>query len=452
MRAGWILPAYVWIPRWAAQGSHESERVSVLSGAATPLPMSMAAAYGPTPIRTPTSMAPTMPHIQDVTVRNYRALKDITLKGLQPLNVVLGPNGCGKSTLFDAFGFLSDCLTIGARKAVEPRGRIEELRSRGSKDPIVIELKYRESPRKPLVTYHLAVDEDSSGRAVVVREFLRWKRGSYGRPFNFLDIHNGSGTVISGELPEESDERRPVVLDDPTRPAIATLGQLAENPRIASLRRFISGWYLSYFVPDQARGLPEAGPQERLSRTGENLANVIQYLDEQHPEVLASILTRLRERIPGLDDVRAERTIDGRLVLRFKDGPFRDPFLSRFVSDGTLKMFAYLVLLMDPAPPPLLCVEEPENGLHPKLLGVLAEEFRLHASGRGSGAQVLVSSHSPYFVDALRPEELWVMQREKGGYASVVRSDRLSGIPEFMLHGASLGDLWFEDQFRRGNP
>jgi len=401
-----------------------------------------------------------MAHIQDLTIRNFRVLKDVTIKGMQPMNVVLGPNGCGKSTLFDALGFVGECLTLGVRKALEPRGKLSELRSRDSTGPVEVELRYRESeldaPRPtPLITYHLSIDE-IDGKAQVVREFLRWRRGSHGQPFNFLDVTNGRGVVITGEMPEKDDARQPVELDDPTHPAIATLGQLAVNPRVASLRRFISSWYLSYFIPDRARGIPEAGAHEHLSRTGENLPNVVQYLDENYVGVLDAILERMSQRIPGLEKVTSERTIDGRLVLRFKDGPFDDPFLSRFVSDGTLKMFGYLVMLMDPEPPALLCVEEPENGLHPKLLQVLAEEFRAHAEGAFSKqknrTQVLVSSHSPYFIDALRPEELWVMARDENGYASVVRSDRLKGIPEFIEEGASLGSLWFEEQFRRGNP
>ncbi len=401
-----------------------------------------------------------MPHIQDLTVKKYRVLHNVTLKGLQPFNVVLGPNGCGKSTLFDALGFLGECLTVGVRNALEPRGRLAELRSRGESGPLVIELKYRESEfgvpqkkRTPLITYYLEIDENQ-GRPIIVREFLRWTRGSGGKPFKFLDITRGEGTVITGAMPEQTDQRQPVTLDDVTMPAISALGQLAENPRVASLRRFIGSWYLSYFVPDQARQVPVAGAQEHLSRTGENLPNVVQYLSELHPGVLREILSRMAERIPGLEKVTSEQTIDERLVLRFKDGPFRDPFLSKYVSDGTLKMFAYLVMLMDPEPPALLCVEEPENGLHPRLLDVLAEEFRAHAQGEfgSQRTQVLVSSHSPYFIDALQPKELWVMERSQDGFATVARSDRLQGVPEFIQEGASLGSLWFEGQFRRGNP
>ena len=402
-----------------------------------------------------------MAHIQDLTIRNYRVLRDVTFEGMQPVNVVLGPNGCGKSTVFDAIGFVSDCLSGGVKSAVQGRGgRLGDLRSRETSGPIEFEVRYRESEigaRKPspIITYHLSVDE-FKGRPQVVREYLRWRRGSHGKPFNFLDVANAEGEVVTGEVPEQDDERSPVKLDDPTRPAIATLGQLAENPRVASLRRFISSWYLSYFIPDRARGIPEAGSQEHLSRTGENLPNVIQYLDESHQGVLTDILKRMSRRIPGLERVTSERTIDGRLVLRFKDGPFEDPFLSRFVSDGTLKMFAYLVLLMDPEPPSLLCVEEPENGLHPQLLRVLAEELRGHANGAfspsGRRTQVAVSSHSPYLVDALHPQEVWVMERDKDGFATVERADRLTGVPEFVQEGAVLGSLWFEGQFRRGNP
>jgi predicted ATPase len=150
------------------------------------------------------------------------------------------------------------------------------------------------------------------------------------------------------------------------------LGQLAESPRVASLCRYIEGWFLSNFLPDLARQVPEAGAKEHLSRTGGSLANVVHYLAEEHPGILESILDRVASRIPGLQKAEPKRALDSWLVLRFKDGPFEHPFLAKFVSDGTIRMFAYLVLLSDPDP--LLCIEESENGLHPRLLLFLAGE------------------------------------------------------------------------------
>jgi len=384
--------------------------------------------------------------IEYLKVENYRALKQVELKNITPLTVLLGPNGSGKSTIFDVFAFLSECFESGLRRAWDRRGRAKELKTRGSDGPVVIEIKYKE-PEFPVITYHLAVDEHR-GAPVVVEEWLQWRRGKNGKPFRFLDYREGQGRAISGELPDEQDTRLEIPLKSPDLIAANALGQFADHPRVAALRDFITGWYVSYFSVDDTRGQPEAGPQERLSRTGDNIANVIQYLAEQHSDRLEHIFEVLRTRVPRVERVLAEVMPDSRLLLQIKDAPFEHPVLARFASDGTLKMLAYLVLLYDPDPPSFIGIEEPENFLHPRLLAELAEECRA-ASERG---QLLVTTHSPLFVNALRPEEVRVLYRDEAGYTQTVRAVDIQGIPEFMDAGASLGHLWLEGRFGMGDP
>lgn len=384
--------------------------------------------------------------IEYLKVQNFRALREVEFKDLTPLTVLLGPNGSGKSTVFDVFAFLAECFELGLRRAWDKRGRAKELRTRGADGPVTIEIKYRE-PGFPLITYHLAVDERAGG-PVVVEEWLRWKRGSHGQPFRFLDYREGKGKAVSGEQPDEQDTR----IDNPLKSAdllaVNALGQFAEHPRVAALRDFITGWYVSYLSADSARGQPEAGPQERMTRTGDNLANVIQYLAEQHGDRLEHIFDVLRRRVPRIERVRAETMPDGRLLLQIKDAPFSHPVLAKFASDGTLKMLAYLVLLYDPTPPPFIGIEEPENFLHPRLLPELAEECRA-ASAR---TQLLVTTHSPFFLNGLRTDEVRVLWRDEQGYTHSARATDLPGVNEFVEQGALLGQLWMEGQLGVGDP
>ena len=393
------------------------------------------------------SSPPGLPRIERLKVQNFRALRNVEFKDLKPMTALLGPNGSGKSTIFDVFAFLADCFQRGLRPAWDKRGRGRELKSRGTQDPVMIEIKYRERPRRPLITYHLAVDE-RNGVPRVVEEWLSWRRGQRGKPFRFLDYRGGQGRAVSGEDPDESAERVEIPLNAPDLLAVNALGQFADHPRVAALRDFITGWHVSYLSSDSARGQPEAGPQERLSRSGDNLANVIQYLAEQHHERLERIFRVLRERVPRIERVLAETMPDGRLLLQFKDAPFSRPVMARFASDGTLKMLAYLVLLYDPDPPPFIGIEEPENFLHPRLLPGLAEECRA-ASER---TQLLVTTHSPFFLNALRPDEVRVLWRDENGYTHSERAVDRSGVPEFMAAGALLGDLWMEGHFGVGDP
>lgn len=393
--------------------------------------------------------------LKSVTIRNFKALQNIHLKNIPNFIVLVGANGTGKSTLFDVFGFLRDALTGNVRQALDARGRFSEVVTRGhEKESILVELQVGLSiaGRPRLVTYHLEIGVED-GRPVVLHEFLRYKRGRYGAPFKFLDFHKGSGFAIRNEedfaKPDEELEREEQQLESPDILAIKGLGQFQRFKAASALRQLLENWHVSDFHISAARGRKEAtGVVEHLSETGENLPRVAQYLHEHHPEVFSSILQRMKWRVPGISGVEPELTQDGYLILRFRDGTFKTPFLDRYVSDGTIKMFAYLVLLHDPKPHPLLCIEEPENQLYPTLMGELAEEFRDYAQ---RGGQVMVSTHSPDLLNAARLEEvLWLVKKD--GLTEIRRAQDDAQVRRYMEQGDKMGYLWKQGFFTGADP
>lgn len=407
-----------------------------------------------------------MAHIEGLTIRRYRALLDVTLgmtfehqknEPLPRMVAVIGPNGSGKSTLMDALGFLSDCMRSGVDEACDAphRGGFQRLRTRGESGPIEFEIYYREEPESRPISYSLSIDLDGNGRPCVVAERLRQRRKGQprGRPFSFLDLKNGSGLAWAGNAAsdQEVDQKKEVQLEDNQKLGIVTLGNLAEHPRIVAFREFLERWYLSYFVPDLARTLPMAGVQKHLDREGRNLANYLQYFEREHRASLQDVLDRVAKRIPGIKKIQTDRSADGRLLIQFNDRGYKDPFYAQDMSDGTLKMLAYLLLLEDPEPAPLIGIEEPENGLHHQLLAPLAHEMRSKARKPG-GPQVLVTTHANYFVDALRPKEVFVLSRQPTGHSKILRAADDPVVVGMVEDGLPLGSLWYSNHLGGGNP
>lgn len=424
-----------------------------------------------------------MAGIEGLRIKNYRALKDITLgklwntqnrDSLTPMTAVIGKNGVGKSTLFDAFGFLSDCLKGGVEEACDVRGRggFERLRSQGQEGSIEFQIYYKEDYNSRPITYELAIDLDTDNRPYVKKERLRQRRKGQktGWPCSFLILDEGKGIVWKGEeegkqveegqdhfdllkliekiqreADEESKETELVELNDKRKLGIATLGSLKQHPRISLFRRFIEGWYLSYFTPDAARSLPLAGPQKHLNIHGDNLGNVVQFMEREHSKKFQNILNSISRKIPGIEKISTEKSPDNRLLLKFNDRGFQDPFYVQQMSDGTLKVFAYLLLLEDPSPPPFICIEEPENGLYHKLLETLAQEFRKHATGQRGRSQIFITTHQPYFVDALQPEEVWILEKGDDGFSRIKRASDNPLIKNLVSEGLPLGSLWYSD-------
>ena len=393
--------------------------------------------------------------IERIRIRNFRAFRKVEMQDIPRLAVLVGANGTGKSSLFSVFGFLRDAMDANVRTALAKLGGsrgFHEVRSRNSDGPIEIEVAYRIQPGPPLISYGISINLDRSGKPVVEREILRYRRGQHGAPWHFLDFKQGKGYAVTNEITEVKTaaelEREEQTLKSPDLLAIKGLAQFERFPAVVALGNLIEHWHVSDFHISRARAEPEAGYAEHLSREGENLALVIEYLHDNHPNVFSTIKNALQNRVPGITHVESRQTEEGRVLLKFQDGAFADPFLARHVSDGTIKMLAYLTLLHDPDPHPLLCVEEPENQLYPSLLEELAEEFRSYAQ---RGGQVLISTHSPGFLNAAQLEEVFWLQKQ-GGYTTIHRASDNAQMKAYMDDGDQMGQLWKQGFFTGADP
>jgi predicted ATPase len=392
--------------------------------------------------------------IVSIKITNYRMFKNIHIRDIPPFCVIIGANGTGKSTLFDIFGFLRDALKNNIRQALQIRGGYKEVITRGQeKEDIEIELQFRMkiSDTERLVTYILRIGQEEN-RPMIKREILRYKRGEHGAPFHFLDFQRGQGYAITNEedfsKPDKELDREEQKLESNDILALKGLGQFQRFKAATAFRSLIENWHISDFHISEARGSKEISYAEHLSPTGDNMATVAQYIYQQYPQIFQQILERMKQRVPGISSVEAKETEDGRLILRFQDQAFKDPFIDRYVSDGTMKMFAYLILLFDPNPHPLLCVEEPENQLYPTLLKELAEEFA-HYSYRGG--QVFVSSHSPDFINAVPLASIfWLIKSQ--GITQIHRATDSEILKNLVAEGDLPGYLWNQGWFKGVAP
>lgn len=392
--------------------------------------------------------------IEALRIKNFKAFQNVEIQDIPAFCVVVGANGAGKTTLFNVFDFLKDALSTNVNEALAKQGGsrgYHEVKSRASEGSIEFELKFRDKPSSPLMTYFLKINE-RQGKAYVEREILKYRRGNTGQSWHFLDFSDGHGVAVVNELDWLSDEHplktEAQSLKSPDILAVKGLAQFEKFPAVVALGNLIENWHVSDFNISKARSEQEAGYTEHLSKDSENLSLVIQYLYQFHHNIFQQIIHKIKHRVPGISKVEAKTTEEGRVLLKFQDGAFEDPFLARYVSDGTIKMLAYLTLLYDPNPHPLLCIEEPENQLYPRLLAELAEEFRAYSK---RGGQVFVSTHSPDFLNAVELNEVFWMVKNKG-YTEIKRASDDAQISAYMAEGDQMGYLWKQGFFHGVDP
>ncbi len=404
-----------------------------------------------------------MSRLLGIRIQNFKsfenlALGQVTYASGDPLPrfaCFIGPNGSGKSSLLDAFGFIADCLLEGVEAACDKphRGGFERLRTQGSTEPLSFELFFEDDDAARPIVYDFQVDL-RKGVPVVIVENLRQRRRNQtrGKPYYFLKLSRGVGKAWKGDFVSGEDKAIPIKLVDLNRLGLTTLGNLAEHPRIVRLREYVEQWYLSYFVPNAARVQPPAGAQRWLDREGANIANVLQYFERTYKSEFKGIVAQVTKSIPGLKGLKIEVSEDKRLLLKFNESGYQDPFYQQSMSDGTLKMLAYAVLLADPAPRPFIGIEEPENGLYIELIEHLARQFSTHTRSEDAPTQLFVTTHLPYFVDALDPKQVWIMRKDASGHSIPKRVADLPGVRELSQQGVPLGAQWYSHHFESREP
>ncbi len=405
-----------------------------------------------------------MGKIEGVSIKNFGPLKDIVMGkthskqdavALNNVTAIIGPSGNGKSTLADAFGFLADCLELGVEAACDEknRGGFQQIRSQGGVEPISFELYYRESSNTRPITYELMIDEDTTGRPYVKEERLRQRVEKRDWPLSFLYLQNGKGYAYEGKEGGADDEGRSVKgekvdveLADIRKLGIVTLGAMKQYERIEKFLNFLKSWYLCYFSPDAARNIQTVAPQPYLNRTGSNINNVAQYMYRENKKEFSKVLADIQTKLPNIEKIEPVKFENGQMMLKFWEKGFKEAFYSQKMSDGTLKLFAYYLLLHERSPRQLVFIEEPENGLYHQYLKLLADEM-IQSVGTGFSKQLFVTTHSPFFVNALSPDNVWVLTKGEDGFSTVKRASEYEFVKELSEEGVELGDMWYSHYF-----
>ncbi|SHJ26619.1 Predicted ATPase [Hymenobacter daecheongensis DSM 21074] len=402
-----------------------------------------------------------VPRLTYLRIRNYRALHDLELRDLTPLTVLVGPNGSGKSTVLDALAFLAEAVSGNLQQAWEKRNRFVGMRTRGQEGPIEFEVGVKLSKAGANLRYYCAFDEKGGSVSLVDERLEAFGLDNSNRSeviFSMIKPVNEKRNAIqiksSKKHSTQTGEEYFVIEENETNPTVkqpflslVRMVKIPYNNQVKGVVDTIRSYrYIS--LTDNHKGYSDEGPREKLSSSGDNLPNVLYYLHLKHPRVLETIITELRRQIPNLAEVLTEVTSDERLLLRFRDAPFAKPLPAQYMSDGTLRLTALLTLLHEPDAAGLLGLEEPENELHPRLLPRLAEALLQATEKR----QLLVATHSPTLLNALEPEQVWILHRAADGYTQATRIADMPDIVAMVEEGSPLGYLWTRNFFEVGDP
>jgi predicted ATPase len=379
-----------------------------------------------------------------IEIENFRSLKAIDLE-LTPLTVLIGPNGGGKSNFLDVFELLSEGSKGFLSDAIAKRGGFDSIRFRGAKeDKIFFKLEYppigvfKEEQKN--ISYKIQLRSVGTGVSIPFEQLARDPFPPHTSPLYLVNRHQGQITFLNKELGEKDQVKQ---LESESELAIQQIKDENTYPTPYKLLRQIQEW-MFYNPIDVGFNAPIRSPQltrsgTRLLTSGENLTSVLYVIQQQYPSVWDEICELLQIVYPEFRYMTfPPEGGDGKIVLRWWESPFEKSnsgFSANLLSDGTLRLLSLIAILKNPNPPPLVCIDEPEVGLHPdwiKLVGELLDEA-------GTRMQLIVVTHSPDLISKIKPSNIVIVEKEDGA-TLLERLDEKE--LEGWLENFRLGELW----------
>lgn len=328
-----------------------------------------------------------------VKIRNFKAVRDSGSVKLGPLTAFVGNNGAGKSSLIEALETYQAVVANGLDTAMQRFMGIEHVQNKRARadTPISFELRIRGPFGKTRLS--MAVASDAS-------------RGSYAITAESVVCKEHKPLAVFSEQEHEGFRKR----------WESGFSMLGSNVDLLAYANLVESWQFLTLAPERmGYPLPQkrTGGRVRLARDGSNIAEFLVELRDLDPRVLDGIIRTMAYVLPYARDLQPAITseLERKAWLQLTEGEFKVP--GWMLSTGTLRVLALLALLRHPLPPPLVVVEEIENGLDPRSIHLLVEEMR---NAVLSGAtQVVLTTHSPYLLDLLKLDQLVLVVRDEAG-------------------------------------
>lgn len=378
--------------------------------------------------------------LTELHVEGYRSLVNVTLP-MRDLMVVIGPNGSGKTALLETLHLIRYIVNQSVSEFYDVFGGIESILS---------------LTRPPRAKFRLAISGMKNNMIFKYEFSVERQARGYGRPYERLAYFNTNDSVqpiAAFEINNDelitsynNDQRNVIGNIAPSKATLLSLLRRYENEEeqegVPILFAEIDNVQLFSYLDVGQRSiirLPQSlSPTQFPGPNGENLFATLYNLQMDNGNEYQRIEDVLTQAFPGFQKLTFPAVGGGQITMRWHQKDLIAPLYPNQLSEGMLRFLWLSTILLNPNPPPIILLDEPEVSLHPQLILLLASLLQ-DASAR---CQVVVATHSPELIRWLKPENIVVADKDESGATTLTWADQLGIDYDTWLKEFTLSDMW----------